>query len=358
MAALGPLPGGAGLGHRPGGLQRRWLRLGVLSLRPCPPPGVPLERGRHGGDLRPAAAHMPRPGPLERARPDPQGADVRPDGLAGQPRRGRQGVLVVPRCHPNRVLPAMALPLPADTISLRGPTGREPGPQPPRPRVRAGRHRHLRRGPVLGSRGGMGQSRSGRSPVAHHRAQRGPRRGDNRRAAHHVVPQRLVMGRRPCQAHDHPGRGRHHGRGRRVGDPRGRASGTRDPGARGPRAQRSAVLRQRDQRGGAVAGGCQPGLPQGRHRRPRDHRRSNGQSRHEGHEGRAAVPPERARGRRGDRPAPLLATAVGRCWRATNGHGRSPGPAVRPDPRPPARRSRRVLRRPGAGRGHAPTSEP
>ena len=36
---------------------------------------------------------------VERRRPDPQGADVRPDQRRGQPRRGRQGVLLLPRRH-------------------------------------------------------------------------------------------------------------------------------------------------------------------------------------------------------------------------------------------------------------------
>ena len=52
-------------------------------------------------------------------RPDPEGADVRPHGAAGQPRRGRQGVLVVPRGAAEPRAPALALPLPAGRVPLR-----------------------------------------------------------------------------------------------------------------------------------------------------------------------------------------------------------------------------------------------
>ena len=46
-------------------------------------------------------------------RPDPQGADVRAHRAAGQPRRGRQGVLVVPRRAAEPRAAEVALPLPA-----------------------------------------------------------------------------------------------------------------------------------------------------------------------------------------------------------------------------------------------------
>ena len=44
-------------------------------------------------------------GAVERPRPDPQGADVRPHQLRGQPRRGRQGVLLLPGQHADPLLP-------------------------------------------------------------------------------------------------------------------------------------------------------------------------------------------------------------------------------------------------------------
>ena len=57
---------------------------------------------------------------VERPRPDPQGADVRPDEQRGQSRRGRQGVLVVPRRRAEQRLAALALPLPAGGFPYEG----------------------------------------------------------------------------------------------------------------------------------------------------------------------------------------------------------------------------------------------
>ena len=62
---------------------------------------------------------LPRAGVLERRRPDPEGAHLRPHRPRGQPRRGRQGVLVVPRLHADALVDALALPLPAARVPLR-----------------------------------------------------------------------------------------------------------------------------------------------------------------------------------------------------------------------------------------------
>ena len=59
------------------------------------------------------------PRALERRGPDPQGADVRPRRRRRQPRRGRQGVLVVPGLHADPLLDALALPLPAGRVPVR-----------------------------------------------------------------------------------------------------------------------------------------------------------------------------------------------------------------------------------------------
>ena len=74
------------------------------------------EDGMAGFSRRRAAA-VPGAGAVERPRPDPQGADVRPDRRRGQPRRGRQGVLVVPRRRSQPRLEPLALPLPAGAPS-------------------------------------------------------------------------------------------------------------------------------------------------------------------------------------------------------------------------------------------------
>ena len=74
------------------------------------------EDGLAGICDRPAAALL-RARALERARPDPQGAALRPDRPRGQPRRGRQGVLLLPRRHADPLLHAGALQVPAGARS-------------------------------------------------------------------------------------------------------------------------------------------------------------------------------------------------------------------------------------------------
>ena len=58
-------------------------------------------------------------GPLERARPDPQGAALRPLRTRGQPRRGRQGILLLPRRHADPLVHEDALQVSAGRVSLR-----------------------------------------------------------------------------------------------------------------------------------------------------------------------------------------------------------------------------------------------
>ena len=50
---------------------------------------------------------------VERAGPDPQGTAVRPDQPRGQPRRGRQGVLLLPRQHADALVHAVPVQVPA-----------------------------------------------------------------------------------------------------------------------------------------------------------------------------------------------------------------------------------------------------
>ena len=154
--------------------------LGLLPARPRPQSGVPLGRGRHRRHLRRPAAALLRAGALERARPDPQGATVRPDRQRGQPRRGRQGVLLLPRLHADRLVHEDALQVPAGRVPVRRPGGDQPAREQGRARVRADRHRHLRRGPLLRRGGRVRQGRPRRHPDPDQRDQSRPRR---RRAA-------------------------------------------------------------------------------------------------------------------------------------------------------------------------------
>ena len=66
-------------------------------------------------------------------------------GPRGQPRRGRQGVLLLPRLHADALLHEGALQVPAGRVSLRAAGRGEPPPRQARAGVRAGRHRRVRR---------------------------------------------------------------------------------------------------------------------------------------------------------------------------------------------------------------------
>ena len=162
VVPVGPVPQRAPVGHGPRGLQRRRRRMGLVPPRPRPLARLPLGRGRDGRLLRHRATAVPRAGAVERPRPDPQGADVRPHRRPGQPRRGRQGVLVVPRRRPQPRLEPLALPLPAGGVPVRRPHRRERSSRQVRPRVRAARHRRLRRRPLLDRRGRLRQGRPDR----------------------------------------------------------------------------------------------------------------------------------------------------------------------------------------------------
>ena len=124
MATLGSVPFRTAVGDRPRGLQRRRRRLVVLQPRSGPLASLSLGRGRTRRLLRRPAAPVLCGGPLERSRPDHQGAPVRPDEPRGEPRRGRQGVLLLPRRHPDQLVPALPLQVPAGRIPLRRPRRR------------------------------------------------------------------------------------------------------------------------------------------------------------------------------------------------------------------------------------------
>ena len=88
---------------------------------------------------------------VERARPDPQGAAVRPDQRGGQSRRGRQGALLLPRRH------ADAIPTCGCSTNIRrrafpyARAGRRRTARrgTRRARIRADRHRRLRRATAI-----------------------------------------------------------------------------------------------------------------------------------------------------------------------------------------------------------------
>ena len=179
MEGVGPVSLRAPVGHGPRGLQLQRRRLEPLHARPGPLARLPLGRGRDRRDLRRPPAAVPGARAVERRRPDPQGADVRAHQQRGQPRRGRQGVLVLPRHHADALLPEVSVQVPAARVPVRRPGRRERPPRQAGLRVRAARHRDLRRGPLLRRRRRVRQGRARRHPDARHRAQpraRTPRR--------------------------------------------------------------------------------------------------------------------------------------------------------------------------------------
>ena len=98
------------------------------------------------GITRPRVPPVLRARALERARPDPQGAPLRPDRPGRQPRRGRQGVLLLPRLHADALLHEGALQVPAGGVPVRrGSSRRTRRRGKDRPGVRARGHGRLRR---------------------------------------------------------------------------------------------------------------------------------------------------------------------------------------------------------------------
>ena len=258
----------------------------VLPPRPRPKSRLSLERRRDGGILGPHADLVPGPVAVERARPDSQRADVRPRGPGGQPRRGRQRVLVVSRRNPDALVEHLALPLPPDGVSVRRTDPDQCLPKQAGAGVRTRRHGDLRRRPVLGRHRGLRQGRSPRPPDAHHDRERRARACDAARAAHALVPQHVVVGLRRRTAGVAVRRSTDR-RSRRLGDPR--AARGRRPGG--------TVLRERDQHETPLRDGRFAGVPQGRNQRSRRRRRGDGESRTGRNQGRPPLP-GRARGRR------------------------------------------------------------
>ena len=149
------------MGDGPRGLQPGRQRLGLLPARPVPVPGLPLGRGRPRRDLRRPAAPLLRPRAVERAGPDPQGAPLRPDQQRGEPRRGRQGVLLLRRLDADPLVHEIPLQVPAARVPVPGPPRDESEADARGARVRAARHGDLRRRPVLRRLRRVRQGRTG-----------------------------------------------------------------------------------------------------------------------------------------------------------------------------------------------------
>ena len=130
-------------------------------------------------------------------RPDPQGAPVRPHRPRGQPRRGRQGGLLLPRHHADPLLHAGALPYPQRAFPYARPGRRERA-----PRTATSRSTSCST-PASSTTTATSTSTSSTprptprtSLIRDHGHQSRPRRGAAPPPADALVPQHLVMGLR------------------------------------------------------------------------------------------------------------------------------------------------------------------
>ena len=141
-------------------------------------------------------------------------------------------------------LAALALPLPAGRVPVRGPGRDQRGAVQARARVRADRHRHLRRRPLLDRRGPLRQGDPDRHPDARHRPQPGPGDRHPPRPADALVPQRVGLEPGAGQAAAARGTGRPVDPGE---PPRARRLHARDRPRPGRDAADAALLRERDE---------------------------------------------------------------------------------------------------------------
>ena len=95
-----------------------------LPARSCAQPRLSLGRGRHRGLQRRPPAPLLFAGAVERQRPDPEGAPVRPHERRRQSRRGREGAVLLPRRHAHAFVPEDAVQVSAGGISVRRAGGR------------------------------------------------------------------------------------------------------------------------------------------------------------------------------------------------------------------------------------------
>ncbi len=274
LEEVGPVSLRAPVGNGARGLQRGRRRLELLPPRPGALAGLPLGRGRARGDLRRPPGVVLRARALERAGPDSQGASLRSHQQRRQSRRGREGVLLLPRLDAHPLVPEVPLQVPAGGLPLRRSDRDQSQTRATRTGVRASRHRGLRRRPLL-RRLRRGRQGCARGPADRdHRLQSRPRGGGTAPAADLVVSQHVVVEGRRRQA--------------RPGD-RGSAGGPRRPRAphrsvvpgiaRGPfpllRGRGPVALHgQRDEPRAPVRRAERRSVRQGRHQRPRRPRQS------------------------------------------------------------------------------------
>src|SRR5579863_9984768 len=108
-----------------------------------------MGRRRHRWPVRRSPVALLRARPLERGRPDTQGATVRADEQRGQSWGGRQGILFLPRQYADAFLDADAVQIPEARISVCLSRRDERIALALADRIRADRYRNFRRGPLF-----------------------------------------------------------------------------------------------------------------------------------------------------------------------------------------------------------------
>ena len=328
MEEVGALPQRAPVGHGARGLQRQRRRLELLQPRPGALARLPLGRGRPGRHQRRPPGAVLRAGAVERPGPDPEGARLRPGQQRGQPRRGRQGVLLLPRQHADALVHEVPVQVPAGGLSLRRPGADQPPARQARARVRTAGHRRVRGQPLLRRLRRICQGRARGPAGAHHRGQPRPRGRAAARAADTVVPQHLVAEERWLQA-PVEGVGRRRASGGACASHRSAVPGVAERLPPACRCRGAAALhRERDQPSAAVRHGQRVALREGRLSQLPDPRRrcgsQPGRQRHQGgvapparrgcrHDADAAPAPD---GRRGGerRPSPTSTRCSPSAW--------------------------------------------
>ena len=253
--------------------------------------GVPVERGRaRRASATSASGCASRSALWNGTRPDPEGTDLRADRPGGQPRRGRQGVLVVPRRAAQPRLAAVALPLPA---GRRSPTTCS--------------------SPRTGAAGSTTPSSSCSTPACSTRTATGRSRSTYAKASPDDIVMRIIVDeprpRRPrsctcCRRCGSATRGRWGGGPARpdrrlrlaadaiAGRPRRRPSPTSCVAAAGPdgRPGRRCSARTRPTRPRLFGTAPTTRVPEGRDQRPRRVRARHREPGADGHEGGVVVP--------------------------------------------------------------------
>src|SRR5208337_3030578 len=141
LAAVGTLSLRAGVGIRARRLQPRRRGLGLSLPRSGALAGLSLERRRSRRRQRRSAASLLCPGSVERPRSHPEGARLRIDRRAGQPRRGREGILLLSRRHADPQSAALPLQVSAERFSLWRARGGKRAAQPQRPALQSAKYR-------------------------------------------------------------------------------------------------------------------------------------------------------------------------------------------------------------------------